>query len=175
MVFWIETDRLVEIIESLVGEIEIGKVYNGKITSIKPFGLFVNLGPKEGLCHISEVSHSRVTDLNDLFKEGDPLQVKVLEINDRGQVRLSHKVLVQEKKEFVLSRQVLKSGSSIGANIEEAEGGFSKKDFIAKMNIAYKEARETKYWIRLLNETSYLEKDKYHSLMQDCEEILKLL
>jgi len=89
-------------------------------------------------------------------------------------VKLSQ-YLVLEKKEFVLAKQVLKSGSSIGANIEEAEGGFSKKDFIAKMSIAYKEARETKYWLRLLKETGYLDEDKYHSLIQDCEEILKLL
>jgi four helix bundle protein len=89
-------------------------------------------------------------------------------------VKLSQ-CLVLEKKEFILSKQVLKSGTSIGANIDEAQGGFSKKDFIAKMNIAYKEARETKYWLRLLKETGYLDEDNYLSLIQDCEEILKLL
>ena len=86
--------RAKEIIHNLTAEVEIGKVYKGKITSIKAFGLFVEIFGKEGLCHISEVSHTRVENLNDLFKEGDPLEVKVLEINDRGQIRLSHKVLI---------------------------------------------------------------------------------
>jgi len=89
-------------------------------------------------------------------------------------VKLSQ-FLVLKKKEYVLSKQIIGSGSSIGANIEEAEGGFSKKDFIAKMNLAYKEARETKYWMRLLNAADYLENDLYHSLMRDCEEILRIL
>ena len=61
-------------------------------------------------------------------------------------VRL-YQFLQEEKKEFVLSKQILRSGTSIGANIEEGEGGFSKKDFAAKMGISYKEARETKYWL----------------------------
>jgi four helix bundle protein len=89
-------------------------------------------------------------------------------------VKLSQS-LVSEKREFVLSKQILRSGSSVGSNIEEAEGGFSKKDFTSKMGVAYKEARETKYWLRLLNATDYLDPEKYQSLMQDCEEILKLL
>jgi four helix bundle protein len=89
-------------------------------------------------------------------------------------VRL-YQYLVNEKKEFVLAKQVLRSGTSIGANIEEAEGGFSKKDFKSKMNIAYKEARETKYWLRLLNATDYLDEKLYNSLILNCEEILKLL
>jgi len=90
--------RAKEIIQSLVGEAEVGKVYEGVITSIKPFGLFVKIFGSEGLCHISEVSHSRVNDLNDLFKEGDKLVVKVLEVNDRGQIRLSHKVTLENKQ-----------------------------------------------------------------------------
>ncbi len=67
-----------------------------------------------------------------------------------------YKRLSQEKKEFVLSKQLLRSGTSIGANIEEAIGGQSRKDFYAKLTIAYKEARETHYWIRLLKDTSFL-------------------
>jgi polyribonucleotide nucleotidyltransferase len=88
--------RAKEIITNLVGEVEIGKVYKGKITSIKAFGLFVEIFGKEGLCHISEISHSRIANLNDLFKEGDSLEVKVLEVNDRGQIKLSHKALLGE-------------------------------------------------------------------------------
>ncbi len=83
--------------------------------------------------------------------------------------------LSAEKREFVLSKQVLRSGTSVGANVEEAIGGASKKDFTAKMSIAYKEARETSYWLRLLKDTDYLEEDAFVSIHQDCEELLKLL
>ena len=83
--------------------------------------------------------------------------------------------LVNDKKEYVLSKQILRSGTSIGANIEEAVGGISKKDFIAKMNIAYKEARETKYWLRLLSATDYLTDKQFNTLLDYCEELLKLL
>ena len=69
----------------------------------------------------------------------------------------AYKYLVEEKKEFVLSKQFLKSGTAIGANAEEAVGGQSKADFISKLSIAYKEARETKYWIRLLHATNYFD------------------
>ncbi len=80
-----------------------------------------------------------------------------------------------EKKEFVLSKQYLKSSTSIGANIEEAIGGISKRDFRAKMSIAYKEARETKYWLRLLRDSGYLHEKTYASALIEIEEILKLL
>ena len=80
-----------------------------------------------------------------------------------------------EKKEFVLSKQVLRSGTSIGANIEEAIGGISKKDFSAKMNIAYKEARESFYWLRLLKDTGYIDDASFQSISHDCDELLKLL
>lgn len=83
--------------------------------------------------------------------------------------------MVDAKREYVLSKQLLRSGTSIGANIEEAIGGLSKKDFIARLGIAYKEARETHYWIRLLRDTEYLSANEAHSILQDCEEILKLL
>ena len=86
-----------------------------------------------------------------------------------------HRYLVQEKKEFVLGKQLLRSGTSIGANVEEAIGGQSEKDFFAKMTIAYKEARETHYWIRLLTDTDYLNKDESESLLYDIEEIMKII
>jgi four helix bundle protein len=89
-------------------------------------------------------------------------------------VRIYQK-LTLEKREFVLSKQLLKSGTSIGANIEEAVGGFSRKDFIAKLQISYKEARETKYWLKLLHSTDYLDKADFESLLADTEEILKIL
>ncbi|MEQ9437814.1 MAG: four helix bundle protein [Cyclobacteriaceae bacterium] len=80
-----------------------------------------------------------------------------------------------EKREFVISKQLLKSGTSIGANVEEGIGGISRKDFRAKLSIAYKEARETKYWLRLLHATDYITENAYDSLMKDCEELLKIL
>lgn len=69
-----------------------------------------------------------------------------------------YKYLSSEKKEFILSKQLLRSGTSIGANIEEAIGGQSRKDFFAKLTIAYKEARESHYWIRILTDSDYLTK-----------------
>jgi len=86
-----------------------------------------------------------------------------------------YKYLTKNKRELVLSKQVLRSGTSIGANIEEAEGGQSKKDFVAKMYIAYKEARETKYWLELLQESKYLEDIFAESILIDCEELCKIL
>ncbi len=86
-----------------------------------------------------------------------------------------YKFLSTEKKEFVVSKQVLRSGTSIGANVEEAIGGQSKNDFSAKLAIAYKEARETKYWLRLLHATGYIENQMFESLMNDMEEILRII
>lgn len=83
--------------------------------------------------------------------------------------------LKDEKKEFHLSAQILKAGTSIGANIEEAVGGSSRKDFKAKLDISYREARETKYWLRLLKDTNFIESNLYSSLLADCEELLKIL
>ena len=81
------------------------------------------------------------------------------------------------KKEYVLSKQLLRAGTSIGANINEAQAGQSKADFISKMSISSKEARESKYWIKLLIKTDYLNINDKHtkSLQQDIEEIIKLL
>lgn len=82
-----------------------------------------------------------------------------------------------EYKEFVLSKQLLRSGTSIGANVNEAQAAQSKADFIAKMSIASKEARETQYWINLLIETDYLISKALHveSLQQESAELAKLL
>lgn len=86
------------IIFSLTAEAEIGKIYKGKIVSIVQFGFFVEIFPgKEGLCHISEISSKRIQNIHDIpFKEGDAIEVKVIDINDRGQIRLSHKAVVEE-------------------------------------------------------------------------------
>ncbi len=82
--------------------------------------------------------------------------------------------LLQANREFVISKQLLRSGTSIGANIEEATAAYSKKDFIHKMSIASKEARETRYWIKLLNK-SQIVADDYSSYTKDCTEIIAIL
>ncbi|MBL7128293.1 MAG: four helix bundle protein [Ignavibacteria bacterium] len=83
--------------------------------------------------------------------------------------------LKEKNVDYVLAKQVLRSGTSIGANVEEALGGQSKKDFSAKLYIAYKEARETNYWIRILKDSNYLELKLANSLIKDCEEIQKII
>ena len=89
--------RAKEIIHDLTADIEIGKTYTGRIVSIVPFGLFVEIYGKEGLCHISEISPQRIQNIHDLsYREGDPLEVKVLDINDRGQIKLSHKAVLEQ-------------------------------------------------------------------------------
>lgn len=89
-------------------------------------------------------------------------------------VRL-YQYLCNEKKEFVLSKQLLKSGTSIGANLAESECAISRKDFLSKIYIALKECNETLYWLDLLQETGYLQQDEYHSVKVDCEEIKRML
>lgn len=87
----------------------------------------------------------------------------------------AYQFLCQEKKEFVLSKQLLRCGTSIGANVEEAIGGQSQKDFFANLSISYKEARETHYWIRLLKDTNYLSDEQCGSLLKDTDELLKII
>ena len=85
------------------------------------------------------------------------------------------KHLRSEKKEYVLSKQMLRSGTAVGALIREAEHAESKRDFIHKMSIALKEANETEYWLELLHETQYLETSEFSSMHKDIVELLKLL
>jgi len=82
---------------------------------------------------------------------------------------------LKQHKEFVLSKQLLRSGTSIGANIEEATAAQSRKDFISKMSISSKEARETNYWLRLLRDSNICESIDYSDLIRDSEEIIKIL
>lgn len=86
-----------------------------------------------------------------------------------------YRYLCDDKKEFILSKQVLKSGTSIGANVKEAVRGQTKADFYAKMNVALKEASETEYWLELLNEGGFIENDAYESVYKDCQELLRIL
>lgn len=86
-----------------------------------------------------------------------------------------YKYLSEEKKEYVLSKQLLKSGTSIGANIAEANCGISKKDFLAKMYIAFKECAETQYWLELLFSCKFITQNEYISIKNDCDELIKML
>ena len=86
-----------------------------------------------------------------------------------------YQYLTSEKKEFVLSKQLLRSGTSIGANLAEGECSISKRDFLAKMYISLKECNESLYWLDLLFETDYLSEREYASLRTDCDELRKML
>ena len=86
-----------------------------------------------------------------------------------------YKLLVNERKEYVLSKQLLRSGTSIGANVNEAIAGQSKRDFVYKLNIALKEARETSYWLNLLKDGGYINLKEFDALIKNCNEIIKVL
>ena len=86
-----------------------------------------------------------------------------------------YKYLCKDKKEFVLSKQLLRSGTSIGANVAEAEYSISKKEFLAKMHIALKECSETRFWLELLRETNFISEKEFSSIVTDCNELIKLL
>ena len=86
-----------------------------------------------------------------------------------------YKYLTDKKEEYVVSKQLLRSGTSIGANVAEAEQAQSKPDFVSKMSIALKETSETKYWIKLLQATAYLSQEESSSILDDCVELEKIL
>ncbi|MDR0995184.1 MAG: four helix bundle protein [Tannerella sp.] len=87
----------------------------------------------------------------------------------------AYKYLSTEKKEFILSKQALRSGTSVGALIREAEHAQSKLDFISKMSIALKEANETEYWLMLLKDSEYISQEGFNSIWKDCDELIRLL
>ena len=87
----------------------------------------------------------------------------------------AYQYLCEEKKEYVLSKQLLRSGTSIGANLAEAETAISRSDFQAKIYIALKECAETLYWLELLRDTDYLSQAMFQSMYSDCEELRKIL
>ena len=107
------------------------------------------------------------------MKEENVIKDKSMEFSVRI-VRL-YKFLSEHQREHVMSKQILRSGTSIGANVREAVYGQSRKDFVSKMSIALKEAAETEYWLELLHKTEYLQQDAFESVMADCQEICKLL
>jgi four helix bundle protein len=107
-----------------------------------------------------------------IMKES-PLKIKSYAFSIRV-VKLCQ-YLNRVKKEFLLSKQVLRSGTAIGALVREAEFGQSRADFVSKMSIALKEANETAYWLSLLKDSGYLQNEEFLSLSADCEEIIKIL
>ncbi len=86
-----------------------------------------------------------------------------------------YKLKISQNRDRELFKQLLRCGTSIGANIQEAIGGQSRKDFLSKMSIAYKEARETSYWLELLKETNIINIEEFQSLNKDCEELMKII
>lgn len=103
---------------------------------------------------------------NNIFQKSFQFAVRVVNLC---------KYLQTEQKEYILSKQIMRSGTSIGANVAEAQQAQSKPDFISKLNIALKEASETDYWLRLLHETDYLSKNQFDSMISDCDEIESIL
>ena len=86
-----------------------------------------------------------------------------------------YQYLCDNKREFIMSKQILRSGTSVGANVKEGVSAQSKADFYAKMYIAYKEANETEYWLELLYESGYIDAKAFRSIYSDCKEIIKIL
>jgi four helix bundle protein len=103
---------------------------------------------------------------NNLYNKAYSFAIKIVEL---------YKYLSIEQREFVLSKQLLRAGTSIGANISEANGAISKADFSSKMSIAYKECKETQYWISLLKDTQFVNIEQFNSIYPDLDEIGKIL
>ena len=108
-------------------------------------------------------------------EELDKNELKAKSMAFSKRIVAAYQYLCEEKKEFVLSKQLLRSGTGIGANIAEAQYGSSRKDFLNKLYIALKECAETLYWLELLYECDYFTATLYRSLLADCEELRKIL
>lgn len=123
---------------------------------------------------IADITPKHDTKLQTLF---DLIRKKIKHKSKRFAVRIVrlYQYLCEEKREFVLSKQILRSGTSIGANLAEAECAISKKDFLSKIYIALKECSETLYWLELLTETDYLSEQEFKSLNADCDELRRML
>ena len=122
-----------------------------------------------GLTNMNSNLNSKLEILimeNNLYQKAYRFAIRIIETNQ---------YLCKEKREFVLSRQLLKCGTSIGANIAEANGGISKADFSSKISISYKECLETKFWISLLKDTDFISVEQYESLFKDADELAKIM
>jgi four helix bundle protein len=111
------------------------------------------------------------------MRNGEPAENAIVEKSYAFALRILKlgKFLQDEKREHTVSRQILRCGTSIGANVEEAQGGQTRADFTAKLYIALKEARETRYWLRLLRDSQYLDERQAASLIDDVDELLRIL
>ena len=107
----------------------------------------------------------------------DRVENNVYEITSEFAIRIVklYKYLTDEKHEYIMSKQLLRSGTSIGANTRESKNAQSRMDFLNKLNIALKEADETEYWLDLLHETKYIDENLYDSLLSDCKELIAIL
>jgi len=107
----------------------------------------------------------------------DPQENLIVQKSRQFAIRIInlYKYLLKEKKEYVLSKQLVRSGTSIGANVKEATRGQSRPDFLSKMNIALKEAAETEYWLDLMQATGFLTQPQFESIQPDIEEIIRIL
>ena len=103
---------------------------------------------------------------NNLYKKSYAFAIRVVK---------SYQYLSDKKREFILSKQLLRSGTSIGANVAEANGAISKADFSAKLFISYKECLETKYWLSLLKDTGFMDQKIFQSMFDDADELAKIL
>ncbi len=121
----------------------------------------------------ADVINEQITDNKEQMMNNNIVKEK----SEKFAIRIVnlYKHLFESKKEFVLSKQILRSGTSIGANLAEAECAISKNDFLAKIYIALKESSETQYWLRLLKNTNYITDQEFDSLFADCNEITKIL
>ncbi|MFI3313745.1 MAG: four helix bundle protein [Eubacteriales bacterium] len=102
-------------------------------------------------------------------------QIQTMSMDFAVRIVKLRKYLCKEKQEYEISKQLLRCGTSIGANAHEAEYGQSKKDVISKLSIALKEASETAYWLTLLRRTEYLSEEQFQSMLDDCTQIIKVL
>lgn len=125
-------------------------------------------------CKTILIINTQIMNSNQNFKPHvNPIREKSFEFAVR--IVNMYKLLTSEKKEFIMSKQLLRSGTSIGANIVEAVGSFSKKEFIVKNQISYKESFETSFWLRLLHRTEYINDQEFNSIFSDNEEIIRIL
>ena len=106
-------------------------------------------------------------------KEDNPIALKSYKFSVRC-VKL-YQYLCEQKHDYIIGKQLLRSGTSIGANVKEGIRGFTKADFTAKMSIAMKEASESEFWIEILRDTDYISKEQAESLLSDCHELIKML
>ena len=111
------------------------------------------------------------TDYSNRYK----IRIEDLTFDFAKNILFLSKDLTSVGREFVVSKQILRSGTSIAANVTEAEHPQSDADYLSKINIALKEANETKFWLRLLKECGYIHEDRYMTLKNDCEQIIRIL